>query len=129
MISAKSLWGNVLLGGKRQIDAKNSNFESFESALYLKLVSMPLITTVHFTDLIFTHFITVWTLYIKSLKRVSPIMQQIVTFTNKTAWWELKGNLVMILVKDFYNLGENFDFWHKEIHWKWWEWIFLFMPC
>ena len=34
MISAKFLWGNVLLGGKLQIGAKNSNFEIFESALY-----------------------------------------------------------------------------------------------
>ena len=29
-------------GGKLQIDAKNSNFEIFESALYMKSVSMPL---------------------------------------------------------------------------------------
>ena len=43
MISAKFLWGNVFIGGKLQIDAKNSNFEIFESALYLKSVSMPLI--------------------------------------------------------------------------------------
>ena len=43
MISAKFLWGNVLLGGKLQIGAKNSNFEIFESALYMKSVSMPLI--------------------------------------------------------------------------------------
>ena len=42
MISAKFLWGNVLLGGKLQIGAKNSNFEFFESALYMKSVSMPL---------------------------------------------------------------------------------------
>ena len=42
MISAKFLWGNVLLGGKFQIGAKNSNFEIFESALYMKQVSMPL---------------------------------------------------------------------------------------
>ena len=42
MISAKFLWGNVFFGGKLQIDAKNSNFEIFESALYLKSVSMPL---------------------------------------------------------------------------------------
>ena len=42
MISAKFLWGNVLLGGKLQIGAKNSNFETFESALYMKSVSMPL---------------------------------------------------------------------------------------
>ena len=42
MISAKFLQGNVLLGGKQQIDAKNSNFESFESALCMKSVNMPL---------------------------------------------------------------------------------------
>ena len=42
MISAKFLWGNVLLGGRLQIGAKNSNFEIFESALYMKSVSMPL---------------------------------------------------------------------------------------
>ena len=42
MISAKFLWGNVFFGGKLQIDAKNSNFEIFESTLYLKSVSMPL---------------------------------------------------------------------------------------
>ena len=42
MISVKFLWGNVLLGGKLQIGAKNSNFEIFESALYMKSVSMPL---------------------------------------------------------------------------------------
>ena len=42
MISAKFLWGNVLLGRKLQIGTKNSNFEIFESALYRKSVSMPL---------------------------------------------------------------------------------------
>ena len=42
MISAKFLWVNVLLGGKLQIGAKNSNFEIFESGLYMKSVSMPL---------------------------------------------------------------------------------------
>ena len=42
MISAKFLWGNVLLGGKLQTGAKNSNFEIFESALYMESVSMPL---------------------------------------------------------------------------------------
>ena len=47
MISAKFLCGNVLLGGKLQIGAKNSNFESFESALYMKSVSMPLNTVVN----------------------------------------------------------------------------------
>ena len=51
MISAKFLWGNVLLGGKLQIGAKNSNFEIFESALYMKSVSMPLIlNSVTFQD-------------------------------------------------------------------------------
>ena len=36
MISAKFFWGNVLLGGSNKyIDAKNSNFEFFESALYI----------------------------------------------------------------------------------------------
>ena len=42
MIFAKFLWGNVFIGGKLQIDATNSNFEIFESALYMKSVSMPL---------------------------------------------------------------------------------------
>ena len=42
MISAKFLWGNALLGGKLQIGAKNSNFDIFESALYMKSVSTPL---------------------------------------------------------------------------------------
>ena len=42
MISAKCLWGNVFLGGKLQMDAKNSNSDNFESALYMKSVSMPL---------------------------------------------------------------------------------------
>ena len=42
MISAKFLWGNVLLREKLQMDAKISNFEFFESALYKKSVSMPL---------------------------------------------------------------------------------------
>ena len=40
MVSAKFLWGNVLLGGKQQVDAKNSNFEIFDSALYMISVSM-----------------------------------------------------------------------------------------
>ena len=47
MISAKFLWGNVLLGGKLQIGAKNSNFEISESALYMKSVSMPLMNEMH----------------------------------------------------------------------------------
>ena len=42
MISAKFLWGNVFFGRKLKKDAKNSNFDIFESALYLKSVSMPL---------------------------------------------------------------------------------------
>ena len=42
MISAKFVWGNVLLYRKLQIYAKNSNFENFESALYMKSMSMPL---------------------------------------------------------------------------------------
>ena len=42
MISAKFLWGNVPLGGKLQIDVKNSNFQIFESTLYMKSVNMPL---------------------------------------------------------------------------------------
>ena len=42
MISAKLILGNVFFGGKLQIDTKNSNFEIFETALYLKSVSMPL---------------------------------------------------------------------------------------
>ena len=45
MISAKFLWGNVLFGGKLQIGAKNSNFEIFESALYMKSLSMPLMAS------------------------------------------------------------------------------------
>ena len=40
---AKFLWGNVLLGGKQQIDAKKSNFWHFESTVYMKSMSMPLI--------------------------------------------------------------------------------------
>ena len=42
MVSAKSLWGTVLLGGNLGIDAKNSNFDIFESPLYMKSKSMPL---------------------------------------------------------------------------------------
>ena len=44
MVFAKFLWGNVLLGGKLEIDVKNSNFDIFNSALYMKSVSMPLRT-------------------------------------------------------------------------------------
>ena len=40
MISAKFLWGNILFGGKLQIDAKNSNVEIFEDALYIKSVTV-----------------------------------------------------------------------------------------
>ena len=43
MISAKFLWGNVLLEEKQQIDAKNFNLKFFESAFHMKSVSMPLI--------------------------------------------------------------------------------------
>ena len=43
MVSPKSRWGYVLFGGKLQIDAKNLNFKNFESALYMKSGSMPLI--------------------------------------------------------------------------------------
>ena len=55
MISASFLWGNVILRGELQIDAINSNFQNFESALYMKSVSMPLsfnskiIITINFT--------------------------------------------------------------------------------
>ena len=45
MISAKFLWGYILLIGKLQTDAKNSNFEILQSALYKKSVSMPLKTS------------------------------------------------------------------------------------
>ena len=38
LISAKFLWGNVLLEGKLQIYAKNSHFEILKSALYMKSV-------------------------------------------------------------------------------------------
>ena len=50
MISAKFLCGNVLLGGKLQIGAKYSNFEIFESALYMKSVSMPLSIVILFNQ-------------------------------------------------------------------------------
>ena len=51
MIAAKFLWGNVFFRGKLQIDekkwnfelfAKKVNFENFESALFMKSLSMPL---------------------------------------------------------------------------------------
>ena len=48
MVSAKSIWGTMLFGGKLQIDAKKSSFEIFESALYMKSGSMP-ITCKHTT--------------------------------------------------------------------------------
>ena len=35
-------WGSVLLGGELQIDIDNSNFDIFESILYVKSGSMPL---------------------------------------------------------------------------------------
>ena len=47
MISDKFLRGNIFLGGKLQIDTKKSNFEIFESALYMKSVSMPLNMNIH----------------------------------------------------------------------------------
>ena len=43
VVSAKLLWGNVLLRGGHPKYAKNSHFENFESALYLTLVSVHLI--------------------------------------------------------------------------------------
>ena len=42
MIPDKFLWGNVFFGGKQQIDAKNAHFEIFDSALFLKSVSISL---------------------------------------------------------------------------------------
>ena len=48
MIATKFLWGSVLLGGKQQINAKTSNFESFESTLFMKSVSMPLTFVIFF---------------------------------------------------------------------------------
>ena len=47
MISAQFLWGNVFLREELQTDAKKSNFEIFESAIYLKSGSMPLIKLRH----------------------------------------------------------------------------------
>ena len=40
--AAKFVLGNVFFGGKVPINAKNSNFQFFESALNMKSVSMPL---------------------------------------------------------------------------------------
>ena len=42
MVSAKSLWGNVLLGGELQVDKKKLQFQNFESAHFMKSGSMPL---------------------------------------------------------------------------------------
>ena len=67
MISAKFLWGNVLLGGKLQIGAKNSNFEIFESALYMKSVSMPLNKFASFSDILTVKFATRGTITSTSL--------------------------------------------------------------
>ena len=43
--------GNVFLGGEVQIDAKNWNFDIFESALCIKSGSMPLTKSVYFINL------------------------------------------------------------------------------
>ena len=42
IISAHFLWGNVFLREDLLTDVKNSNFKIFESPLYLKSGSMPL---------------------------------------------------------------------------------------
>ena len=42
MISSKFVLEHVLLDGKLQIHAKNSNFKNFESTPYIKSVSIPL---------------------------------------------------------------------------------------
>ena len=42
-ISAEFLWEKCFFRGELQIDAKNSNFEIFECALYMRSGSMPLI--------------------------------------------------------------------------------------
>ena len=47
MISAWFLWGNVLIRGELQIYTINSKFENFESALYMKSVSIPLNKNMH----------------------------------------------------------------------------------
>ena len=44
MISAKFLWGNLLLREELQIDAQNSNFEKFENT-YMESLSMHLSLT------------------------------------------------------------------------------------
>ena len=70
MISAKFLWGNVFFGGKLQIEAKNSNFDIFESALYLKSVSMPLSwfqTSLLLTAFLLRHLITACRLRVSAL--------------------------------------------------------------
>ena len=50
MISAKFLWGNVPIGGKLQLEAKRSNCEISESALYIESVRMPLNLNVYDTE-------------------------------------------------------------------------------
>ena len=42
MLSAKFLWGSVLLTGEQWKYEKNSNFKNFESALYSTSGNMPL---------------------------------------------------------------------------------------
>ena len=42
MIPAQFLWGNEVLREDQWTDVKNSNFDIFESALYLKCGSVPL---------------------------------------------------------------------------------------
>ena len=42
MTSAEFLLGNVLLRGELQINAINSNFDNFKSALYVKSVGIAL---------------------------------------------------------------------------------------
>ena len=54
MVSAKSLLGNELPGGKLQMDVKKSNFNIFESTPYIKSGSMPLI--LFFTYFLYTFF-------------------------------------------------------------------------
>ena len=56
MISAQFIWGNVLPRGDLQIYVINSNFENFESALYMKSVSMPLNKVMQNTEIAFWLF-------------------------------------------------------------------------
>ena len=42
LFQPNSFWGNVLLRGELQKDARNLNFENWESALYSKSGNMPL---------------------------------------------------------------------------------------